>query len=58
MDLPSYFLNVIWPVEDFFFGNFFFEKAKHSQICISFSGNLPEAKIWKVPDNPSLIPPY
>ena len=51
---PLYFQNVIWPFFYFIFLYFFLksEKAKHSTTCLSFSGNMPEAQIWKVPNNP------
>ena len=28
------------------------EKAKHPKICLSLGGSMPEAQIWKVPNNP------
>ena len=30
------------------------EKAKHSRICPSFGGNMPEAQFWQVPFKPPL----
>ena len=36
----------------YFWVKIFSEKAKLPEICLSLSGNMPEAKIWKVFDNP------
>ena len=43
--------------KDFFFTKFFSEKAEHPKICLSLGGSMPEAQIWKVPNNPRLPPP-
>ena len=49
--------SIVFSKSDFtgvgsFFYNFFSEKAEHPKICLSLGGSMPEAQIWKVPDNP------
>ena len=43
MDFPLYFQKVIRPGKCFIFGKKNSEKAKHTNICPSFGGNMPEA---------------